>query len=631
MRADAETSDESGAEPAIVIPPRSVIATLLVHDNLWSALRAIRGVRAQTTPVERLIIVDNGSPTPLLGDLHRAGEQLAANEVVIRSPSNRGVGAGHNIAIEAARRAGCGLVWFLEQDTFVDPDCLAALLELHPGADEVAIPLLARNEYERVDLDRQPPVYGGSLRSTEHDHLVTFNGIVVSLDLIDRVGALREDFHIGLEDRDFARRVAALGGRLVVSRRVLGIHPTRGNGRFPEPTAPERVYYSVRNQFISGREIGVRPGVRPVARVLGAASRAVVTGDAASATARLRGLRDGLGTPIGQGTALLGTRIVARSGPSSPQPSALRWVCRLCGRTTSGRVFPVASRRALPERVCFRYGECGLCESLTLLDGIDPSDYYGDGYERLAPRSTDIAHQWFRSVIGSAFRRARSIEPLSGRGLLDRFAPSWYGWFRGVRLTRRTPILDVGCGNGALLFHLQSFGFENLLGIDPFLLSAHVEPGLRLERLHLDQVSGRFTIISFNHSLEHVDDPGALLELARSRLEPDGAIVVQVPITGGAAWRRYRDNLVSLDAPLHRFIPTPEGIAQLARRHQLGVARWNGATTPYYYRWSELVRIGAPCDRIVSDDARRQRWANKMARRERGSDAAQASFVLAVS
>ncbi len=157
----------------------------------------------------------------------------------------------------------------------------------------MAIPLLARNEYERVDLDRRPPVYDGSTRSTEHDHLVTFNGIVVSLDLLDRVGALREDLYVGLEDRDFARRLAGIGGRLVVSRRVLGIHPTRGNGRFPEPIAPERLYYSVRNQFISRREIGERPGSKRVAGALGAASRAIVTGDPASAAARLRGLRDG--------------------------------------------------------------------------------------------------------------------------------------------------------------------------------------------------------------------------------------------------------------------------------------------------------------------------------------------------
>ena len=124
------------------------------------------------------------------------GEQLSANEVLLRSPSNSGVGAGHNTAIEAARRAGCELVWILEQDTFIDPDCLAGLLDLRTGADdEVAIPLLARNEYERVGLDKEPPVYDGSPQPTEDSHLVTFNGILVPVNLLDRVGALREDFH----------------------------------------------------------------------------------------------------------------------------------------------------------------------------------------------------------------------------------------------------------------------------------------------------------------------------------------------------------------------------------------------------------------------------------------------------
>ena len=278
----------------------------------------------------------------------------------------------------------------------------------------------------------------------------------------------------------------------------------------------------------------------------------------------------------------------------------------------------------------FQYGECGDCASLTLLDVVDPSGYYGDGYERLRPaRRTSRTGCPGPSSAPYAGGLVRSTCSAGGAGSIGS-APSWYGWFRGLHLTARSPILDVGCGNGALLFHLRSFGFENLVGVDPFLQSAHVGRGLRLERLHLDQVSGRFKVIIFNHSLEHVDDPGELLESARSRLERDGAIVVQLPIVGGAAWRRYRDNLVSLDAPLHRFIPTPEGVTQLAQRHQLTIARWYGTTTPYYYRWSEMVRVGAPCDRIASVDERRHRWANKMARRERGTEAAQATFVLTI-
>ena len=396
---------------------------------------------------------------------------------------------------------------------------------------------------------RSLPSTTAATQPTEDSHLVTFNGILVPVNLLDRVGALREDFHVGFEDRDFARRVARLGGRLVVSSRVLGIHPTRGNGRFPEPIAPERLYYSVRNQLISRREIGERPELRRVARGLGAATRALVTADAASAAARVRGLRDGVTTPVARAKADLATRVVVTSGPRAPTRSPARsWTCRACGEETRGIVLPVVSWRSLPDRIPFPYGECGVCGSLTLLDPVDPSGYYDADYDRLAPRSPVVPRRWSRSVVGAVCRWAGSVDVLSRVAMLDRAAPSWYGWFRGLHVTARSPVLDVGCGNGALLFHLRSFGFKQLAGIDPFLVDEHVGSGVSLRRHHLDQVAGRFQVILFNHSLEHVDDPGELLDQARD--------------PSAAGWRHRRPGA---DRGRSRLAPVP-GQPRLPRR-----------------------------------------------------------------
>ena len=605
-----------------------VVATLLVHNKPWAALRVIRAIRAQTRQVDALIIVDNGSAHPLLNILNEAGISLGEHEQLITIDVNIGVGGGHNRAFQVARDMGADLIWILEGDTFVDPDCLASLIELQGGTcDVVAIPRLARNEYERIGLDLVPPVYDGSLQSTERQHIMTFNGILLPTSLIEKVGQIREDFFVGLEDRDFCWRLATSDGRLIVSRYNLGIHPTRGNNRFPEPVSAQRLYYSTRNELILKREIGISLAGWLIGRTIGAAVVALLTGHGRIASARISGLFHGLSMPIRKKITDLNISIAVSSGSEYTPVPIHTWLCRVCGTANNDNIFNVRSWRKFPNEVKFRYGECSSCQSLTLLDTVDPSSYYSSTYERLRSRNHAINPLYItRRMIGTFCR-------FNGRlfgctSIFDRFTPTWYRWFRGFHVECTSPILDVGCGNGALLYHLRSFGFDNLIGIDPYLPNEHNERGVSLERSSLDNVSGHFKIILFNHSIEYVDDPGTLLDRAYKLLQPGGILIIRVPIVGGAAWHRYRDNLWSLDAPLHRFIPTPEGIARLAKAHHFAVTRWSGETPLFIYEKSELIRVGCPCDGSQTLDDQLRKWAKKIAKREVSHEAALATFIL---
>ena len=612
-----------------------VVATVLAHNNPWSAARVLGALRAQSRPVDEVVIVDNGSSVPLIDQFKAAEITLRTNEHVLRSDTNRGVGAGHNLGIDYARALGSDLIWILEHDSFADPDCLAVLLGLlGPDDAVIAVPLLARNEYERVLADRRPP--GSGAHSTEHGHVLTFNGILLAASLLDRIGPLREDLGVGLEDRDFLRRAVGVGARLAFPSRTLMIHPTRGNNRFPEPVAPERLYYSVRNALVEERERGDKPALLRLARTVGAAGLDVVHRESDAAHHRLRGLWDGLTMPVApahiSGPGQVQIDVVAAPPPVDSTATHDVTLCRVCGEGSSDTVFQVRSWRLLPQHSSFSYSECSACGSLTLLDDADPSGFYGASYDRLRPRRTlnpDLRHL-VAGRVGRALARSRVMASVS---LLDRYASSWYAWFRGSRLTGDTPILDVGCGNGAMLDHLRLFGFSNLTGTDPFLVSETSEGSIRLRRAELSDLPARpeFGIILFNHSLEHVDDPLESLRAACSRLLDGGLIVVRVPIVGGAAWRRYRDNFSSLDAPLHRFIPTPNGVQYLARRAGAQVVRWVGESTPWYYLASEIIRRGINPEVVNPREAlgqRQQRWAERAARRERGSESGQATFVI---
>ena len=305
--------------------------------------------------------------------------------------------------------------------------------------------------------------------------------------------------------------------------------------------------------------------------------------------------------------------------------------CRACGGANFHTIFEAPCHRTLPASSAHRYGECADCASLTLLDEVDPSPFYDAGYERHGASAAPATPTSTTRVIGAFGDRVVRPLPLPASWWFPGH-PTWLAWFRGSSVSRSSPILDVGCGNGALLAHLSRFGFENLRGIDPYLRESSLELGsIELRRRALVDEPGRYDAIIFNHSLEHVDDPVDQLTAARDRVAVGGRVIVDLPIAGGLAWRRFRESWAGLDPPLHRFVPSPAGMERLAEQAGLRLLRWHGSTTPYFYRHSMLIRNGAAplhSDSTLELGERMARWSSRRAASEHGSDAAQGSFVL---
>jgi 2-polyprenyl-3-methyl-5-hydroxy-6-metoxy-1,4-benzoquinol methylase len=109
-----------------------------------------------------------------------------------------------------------------------------------------------------------------------------------------------------------------------------------------------------------------------------------------------------------------------------------------------------------------------------------------------------------------------------------------YSFARACGLLLQGPVLNVGCAAGSDAVHLRSLGATEIHGVEPVPWIAGVA------RLEYDDVfAGRiedypwehkdFDLIVFADVLEHLSDPGAILEEARQRLSPSGSILVSVP------------------------------------------------------------------------------------------------------
>lgn len=245
----------------------------------------------------------------------------------------------------------------------------------------------------------------------------------------------------------------------------------------------------------------------------------------------------------------------------------------------------------MPGWPTFEYGECADCGSITLIDDIDPLPFYSD-YFAHRPRTVPPPSALRRGLAAVAEHTVMKSPALARVAAMAGHRPEWLGWFAGSGLGRDAAILDVGSGSGALLLGLRRWGFTDLVGADPYLTgSTSAAPGIDLLPCRLEEVTrDDFQVVIFHHSLEHVDDPVCMLQLARDRLAGAGArIIVALPVAQGPVWEEYRDNWVGLDPPVHRFVPTFEGLRRLAARAGMQTGRMCATSPPYHVISSELI------------------------------------------
>ncbi len=100
--------------------------------------------------------------------------------------------------------------------------------------------------------------------------------------------------------------------------------------------------------------------------------------------------------------------------------------------------------------------------------------------------------------------------------------------------------LDVGCGNGALLFTAAEFGFR-ARGLDARgqTVAAIRQLGYEVHEGDFMSVTmqGRVDVISMADLLEHLPDPRAALKRAHGLLSPGGAIFISCPNLDCVTWK----------------------------------------------------------------------------------------------
>jgi 2-polyprenyl-3-methyl-5-hydroxy-6-metoxy-1,4-benzoquinol methylase len=224
-------------------------------------------------------------------------------------------------------------------------------------------------------------------------------------------------------------------------------------------------------------------------------------------------------------------------------PAPLRLACALCGSMDAAPVLEktISGPGAASLFRLWRCSACSLVRTEPQLTSQELESFYGEEYwGGIEPANPDCIRrdQRFRTGFLYRFRNEGSV-------------------------------LDVGCGLGLFLRALDSQKWDRF-GVEPMPVPyREAARSLGSDRIsHTDLLaaglpSGKFDVVTFWDSLEHLPNPRAILQEAQRLLRPGGIVLIALPNFGGYQARRFGEDWFELSLPHHFFHYTRETLTRL--------------------------------------------------------------------
>lgn len=244
-----------------------------------------------------------------------------------------------------------------------------------------------------------------------------------------------------------------------------------------------------------------------------------------------REIESGAGTTPTQGGAG-----VSDAGPAVRQPYA---ACPLCESTRFAKLREDDCRG----HACY---DPGLPPTMVWCICQDCGHCFVDGY--LTAAGLDLVFKKTQAIQDPRFL-FRAPEPSwrPGSFPIEALRRRWalvverVTRLRAALPTRNDAWVDVGCGNGLLLFTAWEWGYR-AIGLDMRKDSVEMLRGMQAEVHHLefhdyDAPPGSIAVISMANLLEHVPFPKPILRRMAHLLRPDGLLFLSMPNGDTIVWK----------------------------------------------------------------------------------------------
>ncbi len=236
-----------------------VFILVLCHNGRDLTLACLESLCQQTYAHQQVLVIDNASQDGTPEAVRAAYPDLG----LIRTGANLGYAGGNNLGIRAALQRGAEAVFLVNNDTWLDPDCVARLVSALEADPRIGVigPMVYTWEEGRVISSA-----GGAIDwwhadainigMGEDDHgqyrarpvdFVNGCGLMITRRAIERVGLLDERYFMYWEEADWCVRVRRAG---------LGVHFEPGAWMRHKAAiradrlGPATLYYQTRNRLL---------------------------------------------------------------------------------------------------------------------------------------------------------------------------------------------------------------------------------------------------------------------------------------------------------------------------------------------------------------------------------------------
>ncbi len=253
------------------LAPR-IVAVVVTFNRLALLQRLVARLR-ETEGLAEILVVDNASTDG-------TGEWLAAQPGPVTPlllKDNRGGAGGFDVGVQAAHDHGADLVWLMDDDGIPEPDCLKVLLDhldTKGDYDFWGPAVLAEQDPSRLCfpirlpgraavVHRMAEVEAAARDGVIADVVIPFNGVLVTRELVERIGTPRADFFIWGDDVEYLWRAQRAGARTATVVAARFLHPATddlgtpmafGRTTYNHTSSDLKHYCMARNNLVNLRD-----------------------------------------------------------------------------------------------------------------------------------------------------------------------------------------------------------------------------------------------------------------------------------------------------------------------------------------------------------------------------------------